>query len=192
MSEWNWQKNNELGLNPSRISHCSGERAWWTCAEGHEWYALISNRTKGSGCPYCSNRKVLVGYNDLATTNPSLAEEWNYEKNNNLTPQMITQSSNKKVWWICEKGHEWVAAIADRSGGCGCPECRKKKVALASSTPVYCIELQQYFPSIAEAQQKTGAKNISMHLHDKRRSAGKHPETGEKLHWVYASQTIQN
>ena len=47
------------------------------CKEGHEWSGLIANRArKGKadpGCPYCSGRKALAGYNDLATTHPDIA-----------------------------------------------------------------------------------------------------------------------
>ena len=31
--------------------------------------------------------------------------------------------SNDKVWWKCEKGHEWEAVIFARSMGSGCPYC---------------------------------------------------------------------
>ena len=128
MSEWYWVKNNELGLDPSKISYRSGQKAWWICNNGHAWSALISNRSKGSGCPYCAGRKVLPGYNDLATTNPQLTLEWNYQKNNDLTPQMVTSNSNKKVWWICSKGHEWEALINNRQRGAGCPYCANQKI----------------------------------------------------------------
>lgn len=128
MSEWNWEKNNELRLDPTKITCRSGQKAWWKCKEGHEWFAFISNRAKGSGCPFCAGRKVLVGYNDLATTKPDLAQEWNYEKNNELTPQMVTKNSNKKVWWKCNEGHEWEAIINNRQKGAGCPYCVNQKI----------------------------------------------------------------
>lgn len=128
MLEWNWKKNNELGLDPTKITYSSGQKAWWVCKEGHEWFAFISNRTKGSGCPYCSGRKVLAGYNDLATIRPDLAREWNYKKNDGLTPQMVTQKSNKKVWWVCDKGHEWEAIINNRQKGANCPYCVNQKI----------------------------------------------------------------
>ena len=50
-----------------------------------------------------------------------LITEWNYEKNQELKPQMFTKSSSKKVWWLCEKGHEWEAQINKSSRGCGRP-----------------------------------------------------------------------
>ena len=59
--------------------------------------------------------------------NPLLMSEWNYEKNGDLRPEHFTANSGKKVWWICEKGHEWQATIYDRNNGRGCPECKKLK-----------------------------------------------------------------
>ena len=33
----------------------SGKKVWWKCPEGHEWEAVIANRTKRrSGCPFCA------------------------------------------------------------------------------------------------------------------------------------------
>ena len=36
--------------------------------------------------------------------------------------------SNKKAWWLCEKGHEWSAIINSRSQGSRCPYCTGKRV----------------------------------------------------------------
>ncbi|MCH5314701.1 MAG: zinc-ribbon domain-containing protein, partial [Eubacterium sp.] len=103
------------------------KKVWWKCCKGHEWQATISDRNNGRGCPYCSGKKSLKGYNDLQTVNPTLANEWNYEKNNGLTPVDVTPGSNKKVWWKCQRGHEWQAIICNRNRGNSCPVCRKIK-----------------------------------------------------------------
>ena len=68
-----------------------------------------------------------MGYNDLTTINPSLAKEWNFQKNGKIKPIDFSANSHKKVWWICEKGHEWIAEIKSRNNGRGCPECAKEK-----------------------------------------------------------------
>ena len=62
-----------------------------------EWYATPANILKGKGCPYCAGKKVLLGFNDLWTTNPNIAswlkdEELGYK---------ITKGSNKKVTFVC-------------------------------------------------------------------------------------------
>jgi hypothetical protein len=59
--------------------------------------------------------------------NPKLAKEWHPNKNGSLTPSMVTSKSNKKVWWMCEQGHEWQARVEDRTQGNRCPICRRAK-----------------------------------------------------------------
>ena len=120
-SEWNYDKNGDL--KPEDFTANSGVKVWWKCGKGHEWQAKIADRNKGRGCPTCSNQKVLKGYNDLVTINPELASEWNYEMNGDLKPEDFTAGSNKKVWWKCDKGHEWQAMVGSRSSGIGCPYC---------------------------------------------------------------------
>ena len=126
MEEWNWERNTDV--DPSKLTLGNKKKVWWKCPKGHEWQSAVSNRNKGSGCPYCSGRYSIKGKNDLKTINPTLAEEWNYEKNTGLTPMDILPSSNKKVWWKCPKGHEWVTSVANRSKGNGCPYCSNKIV----------------------------------------------------------------
>ena len=128
MAEWDWKKNNELGFNPETLTLGSNKKVWWKCSKGHEWLAVIANRNKGFSCPYCSGRYIIKGENDLQSVNPLLAKDWNYEKNNGLTPADIMSNSGKRVWWKCSKGHEWQATVASRSGGTGCPYCVGKKV----------------------------------------------------------------
>ncbi|MBE5943256.1 MAG: hypothetical protein E7264_12120 [Lachnospiraceae bacterium] len=123
--DWNYEKNKNL--KPENFTSNSKKTVWWQCDNGHEWQAIIANRTKGAGCPYCSGRKVLVGYNDLETLNPSLAKDWNCNKNGDLKPNNFTANSHKRVWWKCSCGHEWQASIADRNRGRGCPECAKQR-----------------------------------------------------------------
>ena len=123
--EWNYEKNGVL--KPEEVMPNSHKKVWWKCSKGHEWQATIANRNKGRGCPYCSSNKILKGYNDLATINPKLAKEWNYEKNGDLRPEDFLSNSGKKVWWKCSKDHEWQATIAHRNKGRGCPICYKEK-----------------------------------------------------------------
>ena len=121
--EWDYEKNK--GLLPSQFYATSSRKAWWICAKGHSYDCTISHRTvDNNGCPYCSNQKVLRGFNDLETTNPKLLEEWKYEKNNKegTFPYNVFQGTHKKVWWKCNKGHEWLASVVNKSRR-GCPVC---------------------------------------------------------------------
>lgn len=129
MRDWNWARNDALQLYPNKLKSCSNKKVWWMCDSGHEWEMSIYARTIGRKCPYCSRRRVLVGDNDLATTHPQLAEEWDYSINAPLTPRDVTSISSKRVAWICRKcGHEWMTKINSRTGrGTGCDECAKIK-----------------------------------------------------------------
>ena len=82
MAEWNWEKNDELGFDPKILTLGSNKKAWWKCSKEHEWQATIFHRNNGMRCPYCAGRYAVKGENDLQTVNPTLAKEWNYEKNN--------------------------------------------------------------------------------------------------------------
>ena len=121
LKEWNYDRNGRL--TPSDFKEHSARKIWWKCKKGHEWCSSISDRSRGDGCPYCSGKRVLVGFNDLAHINPYIAKECNYEKNGNKIPQKYTCKSGIKVWWKCEKGHEWKTSISNRSRGDGCPKC---------------------------------------------------------------------
>ena len=122
-SEWDYDKNDIL---PTQITYGSTKKVHWKCKEGHSWYAKINSRTSHSlGCPYCGNKKILVGYNDLFTTHPRFKDEWDYEKNN-ILPTEVTFGSGKKVWWKCSKGHSWKSAITNRTQGSGCVFCYPK------------------------------------------------------------------
>lgn len=126
--EWDFALNQKL---PSQYSSGSEVRVWWKCKKGHSWKATINSRVRGNGCPYCSNQKILIGYNDLFTTNPELKEEWDYQKNTSLLPSAVTAGSDKKVWWKCKIcGNEWSAAISSRVNRCGCPSCGRKKATI--------------------------------------------------------------
>lgn len=133
------QNNNELlhqwhptlngSTSPSSVTHGSKKKIWWRCDKGHEWQTPVDTRTRiGAGCPYCAHKKVLPGENDLASQNPKLAAQWHPVKNNELTPDQVFPHTAKKVWWICEQGHEWEAVVSSRMAGAGCPICAKRKI----------------------------------------------------------------
>ena len=125
--EWDRQKNGTL--TPESAIPGSSRRVWWRCKAGHSWFVSISSRAyRNSGCPVCTGKLVLPGFNDLASQNPVLAAQWDAERNGTLTPQQVTLTSNRKAWWICEKGHSFQAVIASRANGTGCPYCTNKKV----------------------------------------------------------------
>ena len=125
--QWNYEKNGKL--LPDMVSSMSSKKVWWKCAFNHEWQAAIESRAKGSGCPYCAGQKVLIGINDLQTKFPEIAKEWDYKKNV-VKPNEIFPATNKKYWWICSKGHNYLASPNSRTGykKTGCLICSKKEV----------------------------------------------------------------
>ena len=151
--EWNYAKNG--GLTPMDVLPNSNKKAWWRCRKGHEWQASIASRNNGNGCPYCANLYTIKDENDLYTVNPALANEWNYEKNDGLTPAEVTPNSHKKVWWKCSKGHEWQATIANRNKGIGCPICTSER---KTSFPEYILVyyLKKYGLEVAHSYKEHG------------------------------------
>lgn len=98
------------------------------CKCGHVANIAPSIYKNGNGCGICKGMQVQQGVNDLATTHPHLVKQWHPTKNE-LTLHDVTQGSNKKVWWKCEKGHEWEVSINKRTGeGNSCPYCSNQKV----------------------------------------------------------------
>ena len=72
LDQWDNEKNREL--TPKDVTHGSGKIVYWLDKKGHSWKTqVVARTTGGGGCPYCSNQKVLVGYNDLCLlyTSPS-------------------------------------------------------------------------------------------------------------------------
>lgn len=71
----------------------------------------------------------MQGVNDPATQMPKLSDQWHSAKNGCLAPADVVCGSHRKVWWQCEKGHEWKASISSRArSGTGCPVCMGKRV----------------------------------------------------------------
>ncbi|OUN99619.1 hypothetical protein B5F98_00095 [Pseudoflavonifractor sp. An44] len=124
-------------LKPTQVTAFTNRRVWWRCKHGHEWFTLISTRsTLGSPCPYCSGRKLLPGFNDLATRRPELAKEWS-EQNGDFTPDQVKEHAKDKVWWKCSAcGYQWKASVISRVTGGQCPACVKRREnSLAETDP---------------------------------------------------------
>ncbi len=128
------------GCDPSSVSSGSDRKVEWKCGDGHLWIASVGSRAKlGTGCPYCSGRRPIVGLSDLCTTHPHLANEahgWN--------PRDVSAGSGARRDWICERGHVWVATVGSRANlGSGCPYCAGQRVVAGEN------DVQSRFPLIA-------------------------------------------
>ena len=63
----------------------------------------------------------------LAVTNPALLELWDFEKNYPLKPEHFTPGSNRRVFWVCRRGHSYESAIITRVNALGCPVCYRNR-----------------------------------------------------------------
>lgn len=143
-----WDSESNTHIDPEIDGMGVNQKAWWICPKGHRYDAWVFSRTiNGMGCPYCAGKRVLEGYNDLATFRPDVLEKWDFEKNTDITPAEVTEFSHKKVWWKCEKGHSWQARVGTitsvKEGFSGCPYC-SGKYAITGET-----DLATRFPEIA-------------------------------------------
>ena len=138
-----WSEKN-LPLTPQQVTPFSNKKVWWKGKCGHEWYALISSRSDGHGCPYCNDKKLLRGDNDFQTLHPDLAAEWS--PRNALKPWNIPEKKTGLFWWHCSKcGGEYQAWITSRLQGSKCPYCSNQQVLqgfndLASKDPKVAAE----------------------------------------------------
>jgi hypothetical protein len=68
----------------------------------------------------------------LAAFYPWLAREW-HPTRNALRPDQVTRASAHKMVWRCELGHEWSAAVYQRTlSRSGCPECYRLEAVARS------------------------------------------------------------
>jgi hypothetical protein len=129
------------GWDPRRYVAGSTKRVSWKCSLGHEYTSTIVNRLKAKSCPYCSNKKVLKGFNDLRTSHPEIANtacDWD--------PETVTAGSEKRMAWQCEKGHIWKAPVYHRTGSSktGCPTCSKSGFDPNSAGYLYFIQHREW------------------------------------------------
>lgn len=124
-NEWDYTKND---IGPAEIAfNDSTKKVWWRCHLGHSWSARVTDRFKGNGCPYCKNKRVLSGFNDLLSKSPQIAELWDYEKNDE-TPDKVLFSSKKDYYWLCRNGHSFVKSPYRLQAGEGCPYCASRRI----------------------------------------------------------------
>lgn len=126
------------GKNASDIFAYSGKEIWWIFPYDDpetgkhfdfEWQASPATRVKTPGCPFLSNQRRWIGFNDFKTKYPDIAAQWNYELNEK-GPEYYMPNSREEVWWIYHYENpktgehfdfEWQARITNRvqdNGGC--------------------------------------------------------------------------
>jgi len=126
-SEWNAERNRKI--TPYNVTIGSKKNVWWKCKKGHEWQATVNTRvSRRAGCPVCAG-KVTIIETGLLTKYTEDAKLWHPTKNSPLSPTDVNPKSGKKVWWKCEKGHEYQNTVAHQTEpNRGCPVCSGRKV----------------------------------------------------------------
>lgn len=124
--EFDYEKNE---FDITEVSPFSGKKIWWKCSQKHSYLTQLTHRTQmGTSCPYCSHKRLLSGYNDLATTHPEIAKEWDYSKNDGIHPsEVMAGSIKRKYWFICSNGHSYSSTLLNRKQGNHCPFCRQAR-----------------------------------------------------------------
>ena len=100
----------------------------WTCPDCHgDYQYLVKEKQAGDNvCPYCNNKRVKTGFNDLLTIEPQLAKR--YCLSNELPVNKILATSTSIYRWNCEHcGGEYPATIKQIKEGY-CPFCNNERV----------------------------------------------------------------
>jgi hypothetical protein len=157
---------------PDSVMPYSMALAWWQCdkVREHVWEASIKNLVRGSRCHFCAGTRVHES-TSLARLRAEIASQWHPTKNNDLTPEQVTVSSGKKVWWWCEQGHEWQTSIANRTDGHGCPFCSGRYAMPSKSLAVLFADVaaewhpskNRYVHSTPETWHGRENRNIAPH-----------------------------
>ncbi len=150
-AEWDFERNT---VTPDQVTPYTEKKVWWHCSKGHFYLQEVDNHVQvGQGCPYCANKKVWPGFNDVATTHPQLISEWH--EDNPKRPEECIAGSHTSVLWKCKDcGNVWPAAIKSRAySKQGCPRCA---LAYKSSEPEQALfyYLRKVFP-LAQNSYKT-------------------------------------
>jgi len=155
--EWHPTKNGEL--TPKEVTYGTRKKIWWLCTKGHTYDSAINHRTSKKkypvGCPYCSGRRVGED-NNLLYLFPEIAKEWHPTMNGKLTPKDVTSKSDKKVWWLCPKGHSHESVVKNRTlNKSMCPDCSNQ-----SSEPEIRIlsELKWFFDEVNSRYKVDGVE----------------------------------
>jgi len=156
MDEWDPERNGVL--TPETVSAGSARMIWWRCAKGsdHVWRAKPNNRTRGAGCPFCTNRRVSRT-NNLGVCFPLIAAEWHPTKNGRTRPLELVAASSRVCWWRCRESpaHEWRASVRDRTRGqTKCPFCSQRRASVERS-------LAECHPMIAAEWHPTRNQGLS-------------------------------
>lgn len=137
------------GWDPGLIHKGVSKKLPWKCSLGHTWLATVNARTgQRQGCPYCSNKRILAGFNDLPTIFPEVASQAH-----NWDPSGVTASDKRVVEWLCPLGHISSQSIVSKTRYPNCRVCTGRELQvgvtdLASTNPEIAAEANGWDPTL--------------------------------------------
>ncbi len=138
----------------------------------------------GTGVSLSDSSSFFCSFNDLKSQYPELLDEWDYQRNQGISPDSVLSHSDKRAWWKCKKcGYVWKTKVDSRTRmKSRCPACADKYIAAKKFKPVQCVETGIIYESIKQAAEKTkgNAHTIGNCCKGKQKTSG-------NLHWRYYS-----
>ena len=109
-----------------------------------------------------------------------LLKEWNYEKNKGISPNSVSRTTHKEVWWTCSKGHDWRGDIGSRTQthrkGYSCPICSGRRVVSGINDFESWCKQNNRIQLLSEWDHK---RNSELHLFPNRLT----PHSNRKVWW---------
>lgn len=152
-----------LPVTSAQVRYDLAKSYSFLCSAGHKYKASVKERTLGGyGCPSCE-----LQAKSIATVRPDLAAQWHTELDfkdfPELSPETLSLSSNKKVWWICPltADHRWLAKVKDRARYkiAKCPFCKGSSRA---QTPTVVADLPHLAALFDEKSNKIPASQAPL------------------------------
>ena len=116
LAQWDHKRNADLGHFPDKIRRKSAKQIYWLCkkcpaGQQHSWPAPPYSRTSCSkiGCPFCAGHAACK-CNSLQALYPSIAAEWDHDKNPSQ-PSDHTAGSRRMAWWSSPQRGSWQQSI---------------------------------------------------------------------------------
>ncbi|KAL3150115.1 hypothetical protein ABBQ38_013454 [Trebouxia sp. C0009 RCD-2024] len=119
LAQWNHERNDAEGFFPHNVTLGSDKQVHWICSccprgQPHRWTARPNDRvSKGQGCPMCDGKHVCR-CNSLESLCPSIAAEFDVDKNG-FAPAEVVARSHERVWWRNAKRGSWRQSLNSRT-----------------------------------------------------------------------------
>lgn len=147
-SEWTGISESGKHYTMDKVTYGSSLKMLWHCYEcGHEWYAMICDRTRGHDCPECAKKIMPIKVREAKTTIENslstyclnnhlqgeiITNQWTgiSESGEHYTMDKVAYGSTLKMLWRDKYNHEWYARVVDRAiNQSNCPYCNTKSTS---------------------------------------------------------------